>query len=156
MTDEEVEIVAEELAKIGGTSWYPGRESSSILRVISDRYRDRARAAIAALDRYRVRQGTSTSDMSNATAVKQEEPKPISSPAKEGITVGDTVVYRPPSDRRAYSCTVEATRDGEAYLVLNRREGVGWVPIPELLQVASEQEAAARDVSGEREQTSKA
>ena len=51
MTDEEVEIVAQELAKAGGTSWYPGRQTGALLRVVTDRYRNQARAAIAAFDR---------------------------------------------------------------------------------------------------------
>ena len=49
MNEAEVEIVAEELAKLGGTAWYPGRESGPLLRIVHERYRDRARAAIAAL-----------------------------------------------------------------------------------------------------------
>ncbi|KAB0264995.1 hypothetical protein FEZ63_20515 [Microvirga brassicacearum] len=51
MTDEEVEIVALELAKVGGLSWYPGREKGVLLRAVTERYRDQARAAIAAFDR---------------------------------------------------------------------------------------------------------
>ena len=54
MTEEEIEIVAEELAKIGGVAWYPGRETGTLVRVVCDRYRDRAKVAIAALDRYRI------------------------------------------------------------------------------------------------------
>ena len=53
MTDEEIEAVAEELAKAGGTSWYPGRTRGALLRPVSERYRDRARLAIAALERVR-------------------------------------------------------------------------------------------------------
>ena len=45
MTEEEIEIVAEELAKIGGVTWYPGREKGTLMRVVCDRYRDRARVA---------------------------------------------------------------------------------------------------------------
>jgi len=62
MTEEEVEVVAEELARIGGTSWYPGREKGILLRIVSDRYRDRARVAIAALDRLRAAQQHSTDE----------------------------------------------------------------------------------------------
>src|SRR3954471_2147771 len=54
VTEDEIEVVAEELAKAGGLSWYPGRQHGSLLRVVSDRYRDRARLAIAALDRCRM------------------------------------------------------------------------------------------------------
>src|SRR3712207_9556857 len=53
MTAEEVEVVAEELAKIGGIAWYPGREEGTLIRAVTDRYRDRARLAIAALARLR-------------------------------------------------------------------------------------------------------
>jgi len=53
MTEEEIEVVAEELAKIGGVSWYSGREKGSLVRVVCDRYRERARLAIEALERCR-------------------------------------------------------------------------------------------------------
>ena len=46
MTEEEIEIVAQELAKIGGTSWYPGREPGTMLRVVTERYREQARVVI--------------------------------------------------------------------------------------------------------------
>jgi hypothetical protein len=55
MTEEEIEAVAEELAKAGGLSWYPGRTRGPLLRTVSERYRDRARLAIEALDRVRAR-----------------------------------------------------------------------------------------------------
>src|SRR3954465_12730071 len=58
VTDEEIEAVAEELAKAGGTSWYPGRTRGALLRSVSERYRDRARLAIAALDRLRAGTGS--------------------------------------------------------------------------------------------------
>ena len=52
MTDDEVEAVAAELAKAGGVSWHPGQERGP-LKLVIDRYRDRARLAIAALERVR-------------------------------------------------------------------------------------------------------
>jgi hypothetical protein len=52
MTDGEVEAVAAELAKAGGVSWHSGQERGP-LKLVMDRYRDRARLAIAALDRAR-------------------------------------------------------------------------------------------------------
>ena len=55
MTEEEIEAVAEELAKAGGLSWHPGRTRGPLLRTVSERYRDRARLAIEALDRLRAR-----------------------------------------------------------------------------------------------------
>ena len=61
MTEDEIDAVAEELAKAGGLSWYPGRERGPLLKVVSDRYRDRARLAIAALDRCRAQKAGATS-----------------------------------------------------------------------------------------------
>ena len=55
VSEEEIEIVAEELAKVGGTAWYPGREKGPLIRLVSDRYRDRAKIAIAALERHRAK-----------------------------------------------------------------------------------------------------
>ena len=52
MTEGEVEAVAAELAKAGGVSWHAGQERGP-LKLVMDRYRDRARLAIAALDRVR-------------------------------------------------------------------------------------------------------
>ena len=53
MTEEEVEVLAQELAKVGGTAWYPGRQASPLLRVVTDRYREQARVIIAAYDQLR-------------------------------------------------------------------------------------------------------
>ena len=53
MTEEEVDVVAEELAKIGGTAWYPGRQQGLLLREVTERYREQARAVITALERRR-------------------------------------------------------------------------------------------------------
>lgn len=131
MNEAEVEIVAEELAKLGGTSWYPGREPGPLLRIVHDRYRDRARAAIAALDRFRA-QG------SNASA-----PQPLPSGRSSGSTsatasemaieIGTTVIYRPEGDRRAYPCIVKEVSNGFALLVPENRTGIGWVPIADLV-----------------------
>jgi hypothetical protein len=97
MTDDEIEVVAQELAKIGGTSWYPGREEGSLIRVLSDRYRDRARIAIAALDRYRAG--------SQAPATEAPPEPPLrSGPAlpDDRFGIGTTVIYRPPGRSRAH------------------------------------------------------
>jgi hypothetical protein len=50
MTDDEVEAVAVELAKAGGVSWHSGQERG-LLKLVMDRFRDRARLAITALER---------------------------------------------------------------------------------------------------------
>src|ERR1044071_7897373 len=48
MSEEEVETVARELAKVGSTSWYPSRPKGEVLRRVGDRYRDQVRAVIQA------------------------------------------------------------------------------------------------------------
>jgi len=41
MTDEDIEVVAEELAKRDGLSWYPGRRQGPLTRLVTDCYRDK-------------------------------------------------------------------------------------------------------------------
>ena len=50
MSEDEIEAVAAELAKAGGVSWHSGPERGP-LKLVMDRYRDRARLAIATLER---------------------------------------------------------------------------------------------------------
>ncbi|WP_154661165.1 hypothetical protein [Microvirga lotononidis] len=126
MTDEEIEAVAEELAKAGGTSWYPGRTRGALLRSVSERYRDRARLAIAALDRVRAGHGEDPSSQSPETVAP---PAPASANYPDGIQVGATVVYRPPGDQRAITCRIEQLENGRAYLVPVARSDVGWVAL---------------------------
>ena len=97
MTEEEVQLVAEELAKIGGTSWYPGREGDTFLRIVSDRDRDRARVAIAALDRCRT--GQQLSGAGDDTT--RTSPNAATACLDQDIHPGKTIVYRPPGDQRA-------------------------------------------------------
>jgi hypothetical protein len=128
MTENEVEVVAEELAKVGGTTWHPGRERGPLLRAVSQRYRDRARVAIAAIDRLRAK---------SESPVASQEPT-AEGPAEasgENVQVGVVVVYRPPLDQRAITCRVERVEDGRAYLVPCILPDVGWVSIDTLQPV---------------------
>ena len=129
MSDEEIEFVAEELAKIGGTSWYPGREEGSLVRVVSQPYRDRARIAIAALERFRA--GGRDRDGSDPASPAATPPR---RPAAEDdqLVVGAVVIYRPPGDRRAYTCRIEDVADGRVYLVPDIKSCTGWVSIASL------------------------
>lgn len=146
MDEAEVEIVAEELAKLGGASWYPGREHGPILRVVHERYRDRARAAIAALDRYRGKVGNEAA-MGDLRDSPGASTAPDSSPVSYDIKVGSTVIYRPPGDRRSYPCTVEKIRNGFVYLVPQDRSGISWVPISELVGSATLHDLQAEGAS---------
>jgi len=124
VSEEEIEIVAEELAKVGGTAWYPGREKGPLIRLVSDRYRDRAKIAIAALERHRAKGAVDSGSEVDAA-------KPIV-PSSGEIKVGSTVVYRPPGDRRAYTCRVEEIKGDRAYLVPDLKISSGWVSLSRL------------------------
>ena len=126
MNENEVDIVAEELAKLGGTSWYPGREHGPVLRVVTERYRDRARAAIAALDRYRAQNKDAIG------TIEAREDTFLQSIETVRLRVGTTVIYRPPGDRRAYTCTVDQVADGLIHLVPQLSTD-GWVAQPEVV-----------------------
>jgi hypothetical protein len=130
MTDEEIEAVAEELAKIGGLSWYPGRTDGPVLRPISARYRDRARVAIAALDR--VRAGREASEMLQSSTAKNGSAAASASEHGDRLEVGAVVVYRPPGDQRAVTCRIEKMDEGRAYLVPCPKPDFGWVSLDDL------------------------
>jgi hypothetical protein len=139
VTEDEIEAVAEELAKAGGVSWYPGRERGPLLKVVSDRYRDRARLAIAALDRYRAQKA----GVASTEGVEAELPSALTKAGTTSdttIQVGATVIYRPPGEQRAYPCTVKRIEGGRAYLVPHLRAWTGWVPIGSLSPVPPEED----------------
>jgi hypothetical protein len=131
MTEAEIEIVAEELAKLGGTTWYPGRGQGPVVRVVHERYRDRAKAAIAALDRFRASGGGAL-----PATEAEAQPDTTSEPISFDLKPGTRVVFRPPGDRRAYPCTVEKIRNGFAYLVPENRSGINWMRIGDLAALA--------------------
>jgi hypothetical protein len=130
MTDAEIELVAAELAKVGGTAWYPGRGNGPLMRVISNRYRDRARVAIEALERYRAK--------AEKPCEKVQDPAPHS----DALQAGSVVVYRPPGDRRAYRCRVAYLDNDRAYLVPDSAPGQGWVDLTDLQLATPRSEGA--------------
>jgi hypothetical protein len=129
VTDEEIEAVAEELAKAGGVSWYPGRTNGPLLRPVNERYRDRARLAIAALDRVRAGRDTASEPSSSEMPVLHDG---VPATPLNHLQVGATVVYRPPGDKRAIACRIEQLEGGRAYLVPCSRPDVGWVSLDTL------------------------
>jgi hypothetical protein len=123
MTEEEVEIVAQEMAKIGGTTWYPGRTSGAVLRVVNERYKDRARVAIATLERLRAGKEA----LNDASP-----PQGSTSSADPSLQVGTIVVFRPSGERRAVTCRIEKLEEGRAYLVPCPRPDIGWTSLENL------------------------
>ena len=130
MTDEEVELVAELLAKVGG-SWFPERTRPA-LRTINNRHREVARLIIAEIERSR--------KASQQVAAENSSPAPKASSGNDSFNfanedqlyVGATVVYRRPGEKRATTCKIEKMDHGRAYLVPYHRE-IGWVSTHTLL-----------------------
>src|SRR3954468_18043440 len=118
------------MAKAGGTAWYPGRDKGPLLRLVSERYRDRARLMIAALDRYRASRQDAAEDKDSS---QPQADATSNSGADERIQVGSLIVYRPKGDHRAYPCRVQKLDGSRAYVVPEIPSCTGWVDVQELL-----------------------
>ncbi len=131
MTEDEVEAVAAELAKAGGVSWHRGAERGP-LKLVMDRYRDRARLAIATLERVRAaKQGTSPGELKVAQGKTNLEADQAPT-SHDGVSAGSLVLYRPPGDKRAYPCRVEKVEGNRVYLVPELPTCTGWVDLNSL------------------------
>ncbi|WP_414473111.1 hypothetical protein [Microvirga sp. M2] len=139
MTDDEVEAVAQELAKVGGSTWYPGRTTGPLLRAVSERYLDRARVAIAALDRFRAAANAGVTSTEPASSREM----PVDRARKQDLQVGTIVVYRPPGDQRAIACRIERIEAHRAYLVPVPQSVIGWVSLENLQPVSAHDVSAA-------------
>jgi hypothetical protein len=131
VTEDEIEVVAAELAKAGGVSWHCGHERGP-LKLVLDRYRDRARLAIAALDRVRA----AKHNISPAR-LPGEPPGPsvrvsVELISGEGVSEGSLVLYHPPGDQRTYSCRVQKIQGSRIYLVPELPTCTGWVDLDNL------------------------
>ncbi len=97
MTEDEVEAVAAELAKAGGVSWHRGGERGP-LKLVMNRYRDRARQAIATLERFRAaKQAASSGEIKVAQPELSIEGK-AEALSDDPVSAGSLVLYRPPGD----------------------------------------------------------
>jgi hypothetical protein len=128
MTDDEVEAVAAELAKAGGVSWHNGPERGP-LKLVMNRYRDRARAALAALERVQAAKQALSPDPDK---VEQPGPNTDAKPGPvphEEVSIGSLVLYHPPGDQRTYACRVQKVHGSRVYLVPEIPACTGWVDL---------------------------
>jgi hypothetical protein len=128
MTDDEVEAVAAELAKAGGLSWHNGQERGP-LKLVMNRYRDRARAALAALERLQAAKQALAPDPDKVEQPRSNtdaKPGPVS---EEEVSIGSLVLYHPPGDQRTYACRVQKVHGSRVYLVPEIPACTGWVDL---------------------------
>lgn len=118
MTEQEVEAVAELLAKVG-SSYYPERTKPT-LRTINSKHREIAQLVLDALEQVRGTQQDAANDRSNGG-------NSFNFADADLLYVGAAVVYRPPGEKRAITCLIEKMEHGRAYLVPAQQE-IGWVP----------------------------
>ncbi|MBF9232575.1 hypothetical protein [Microvirga alba] len=128
LSEEEVEVVAELLARIGG-NWYPERTRPA-LRAVGDRHREVARLIISTVKR------SKAASQSDPGVGVSPEGKAFNFAGGDQLHVGATVIYRPPGEKRALTCRIERMERGRAYLVPAHRE-IGWVS-PETLLLSKQ------------------
>jgi hypothetical protein len=135
MTEGEVEAVAAELAKAGGVSWHSGQVRGP-LKLVMDRYRDRARLAIAALDRVRAAEQSISRDTVGLEQLGPSAQSTLEPVSSDVVSEGSLVLYRPPGDKRTYPCRVEKLDGSRAYLVPEIPTCTGWVDLENLASPA--------------------
>jgi hypothetical protein len=138
MTNEEVEVVAEELARSGGLSWCPGRAQGSLMQVVTSHYREQARVVIAALDHLRTG-GGDTSQVPDAQRVGP--PDALHRDPVSDVRPGATIIYRPSGDQRASPSRIVEIQGDRTYLAPIVRTCVGWVSL-ERLEPSTEEPAS--------------
>jgi hypothetical protein len=139
MTDEEIEVVAEELAKCGGLSWYPGRTPGPLMPLVTDRYREQARVVIAALDQLRMGEGTSQ----RSDERRDGPPGTSRRGSVSDVRPGVTIIYCSLGDQRAYPCRIVKVQGDRASLAPILRTCVGWVSI-QRLEASTDEKALGR------------
>ena len=142
MTDKDIAVVAEELARNGGTSWYSGRVQGPLMGVLTDHYCEQARVVIAVLDHLRTG-GGDTTQMPDARM--DGTPGAIRRKLVGDVRSGATIIYRPPEEQRAYPCRVVEIQGTRAYLAPIFRTCVGWIWIERLEAIPDEQPLIAEN-----------
>jgi hypothetical protein len=141
LSDEEIELVAELLAKIGGT-WYPERTGATP-RAVGSRHRDVAQLIVDAVDRLHATRPSTADDTSSGQSMEDNAPGII---VGDQLHIGATVEYSPPGDKRTFPCRIEKMEDGRAYLVPADRE-IGWVSTHTLLPLKQPRKTEAQSRS---------
>lgn len=139
MTEEEIKLVAEVLANIGG-NWYPERAQSEP-KAVTNRHREVARLIVAAVERAKA---------ANQSAIDVEAASEPSLKARlstnhenDALNIGESVLYRPPGDKRTLACRIEKLEGGQAYVVPELRE-IGWVSTHSLLPLNVNRDTGTR------------
>jgi hypothetical protein len=112
MTDEEIEVVAEEFAKSGGISWYPRHTPGPLMRLVTDHHREQARVVITALERLRAGEDSCWAPDRQRNGPQETIRR---GPVSE-VRPGATIIYRSPGDQQAYPCRIVEIRGDRAYL----------------------------------------
>lgn len=128
MTEEEIKVVAEVLAKVGG-NWYPDRAQSAP-KPIAERQREVARLIVAAVERTRAAHRSAAE--TGSASERPLDVQPANGAENAALQVGESVVYRPPGDKRTQACRIEKLEGDQAYVVPELRE-IGWVSTHSLL-----------------------
>jgi hypothetical protein len=137
LTEEDIRLVAEVLAKIGG-NWSPERAQSAP-RTVNNRHREVARIIIAAVERAKAANQSATKE---GSAPDRSRDARTTNGAEGGdLHVGASVVYRPPGDKRTLACRIEKLEDGRAYVIPEHRE-IGWVSTHSLLPLKPNRDSA--------------
>jgi hypothetical protein len=131
MTDDEVEAVAVELAKAGGVSWHSGQERGP-LKLVMDRFRDRARLAITTLERVRAAKQAHSPDPTAIKPGSRHLQATLDRASHEEVVVGSLILYRPPGDKRTYPCRVQRVEGSRVYLVPEIPTCTGWIDLANL------------------------
>jgi hypothetical protein len=130
-----VGTMMEEAVEIGGTSWYPGHQQGPLIGVVSVGYRDCARAAFAAPERFRASQTSSYHE--SPLRFEGEVHQDWSVGSGDHIQRGSRIVYRPPGDRRTDPCRALKREGSRAYLKPLPVACTEWVLVETLLPSSS-------------------
>jgi hypothetical protein len=139
MTDEEIEVVSEELVKCGGLSWYRERTQGPLMRLVIDRYREQARVIIAALDQLRTGEDRDGSPDLQRDGLRET----LHHGSDSNVRPGATSIYCSLGDQRAYPCRIVKIQGDRASLAPILRTCGEWVFI-QRLEASTDEKALSR------------